>query len=258
MSDRAGRVPFRLTARADRAAAASATGGRAHDGTRSYAATIAHRRFADLPDFVRPGDLLVLNNTRVPARRFSDDGRIEFLFLEQSTPRPGDVSSNRDAKCGSEPWPCSTHRGVRWRKFSRKVSGSLGSNAPSIPVAEAKFHCRLISTGRPTKKTRRVIKRFSPGSPAAVAAPTAGFISPRNSWTRLPHTFVTLHVGDGHFSSGANRDDRRHRMHAERFTITESRRRDQCGREHSGNRNDFGAGLGGGGETRGRFIAQEG
>ncbi|MBA3804755.1 MAG: S-adenosylmethionine:tRNA ribosyltransferase-isomerase, partial [Acidobacteria bacterium] len=45
---------------------------------------ITHRRFADLPEFVRQEDLLVLNDTRVlPARRFSDDGAVEFLFLEQ-------------------------------------------------------------------------------------------------------------------------------------------------------------------------------
>ena len=50
--------------------------------------TIAHRHFAELPEFVRPGDLLVLNDTRVvPARRFSDDGAIEFLFLEQTEPQ---------------------------------------------------------------------------------------------------------------------------------------------------------------------------
>ena len=36
---------------------------------------IEHRKFAELPDFLQPGDLLVLNNTRVVnARRFSDDG----------------------------------------------------------------------------------------------------------------------------------------------------------------------------------------
>src|SRR5262245_38360244 len=46
--------------------------------------TIAHRRFVDLPEFVRQDDLLVLNDARVlPARRFSDDGAIEFLFLGQ-------------------------------------------------------------------------------------------------------------------------------------------------------------------------------
>jgi hypothetical protein len=48
---------------------------------------IEHRKFAELGDFLPPGDLLVLNDTRVLcARRFSDDGKIEFLFLEQFGP----------------------------------------------------------------------------------------------------------------------------------------------------------------------------
>src|SRR5256885_10978680 len=46
--------------------------------------TIEHRQFRDLKSFLRDGDLLVLNNTRVlAARRFSDDHAIEFLFLEK-------------------------------------------------------------------------------------------------------------------------------------------------------------------------------
>src|SRR5207253_633535 len=49
--------------------------------------TIEHRQFRDLKAFLRPGDLLVLNNTRVlAARRFSDDHGIEFLFLEKLGP----------------------------------------------------------------------------------------------------------------------------------------------------------------------------
>src|SRR5205814_10591891 len=49
--------------------------------------TIEHRQFRDLKTFLRPDDLLVLNNTRVlPARRFSDDHAIEFLFLEKLGP----------------------------------------------------------------------------------------------------------------------------------------------------------------------------
>src|ERR1700680_1691104 len=48
---------------------------------------IEHRKCVELGGFLSPGDLLVLNNTRVmSARRFSDDGRIEFLFLEQLGP----------------------------------------------------------------------------------------------------------------------------------------------------------------------------
>src|SRR5438067_5379893 len=49
--------------------------------------TIEHRQFRDLKVFLREGDLLVLNNTRVlAARRFSDDHAIEFLFLEKLGP----------------------------------------------------------------------------------------------------------------------------------------------------------------------------
>ncbi len=48
---------------------------------------IEHRKFTELREFLQEGDLLVLNNTRVVnARRFSDDGKIEFLFLERLGP----------------------------------------------------------------------------------------------------------------------------------------------------------------------------
>jgi S-adenosylmethionine:tRNA ribosyltransferase-isomerase len=50
--------------------------------------TVEHRKIADLPAFLRPGDLLVANNSRViPARlhaeRIPSGGRIEFLLLKQ-------------------------------------------------------------------------------------------------------------------------------------------------------------------------------
>src|SRR5437867_2831140 len=49
--------------------------------------TIEHRQFRDLKSFLREGDLLVLNNSRVlAARRFSDDHAVEFLFLEKLGP----------------------------------------------------------------------------------------------------------------------------------------------------------------------------
>src|ERR1044071_10237706 len=48
---------------------------------------IEHRQFRELKAFLQPGDRVVLNDTRVlPARRFSDDGAIEFLFLERLGP----------------------------------------------------------------------------------------------------------------------------------------------------------------------------
>src|SRR3977135_521434 len=50
--------------------------------------TIEHRQFRELKSFLSPGDLLVLNDTRVlAARKFSDDGAVEFLFLERLGPK---------------------------------------------------------------------------------------------------------------------------------------------------------------------------
>src|SRR5439155_1066462 len=49
--------------------------------------TIEHRQFPELKTFLGPLDLLVLNDTRViPARRFSNDGAIEFLFIDRICP----------------------------------------------------------------------------------------------------------------------------------------------------------------------------
>src|SRR3954471_16360882 len=72
---------------------------------------IEHRTFAELPEFLRPGDLLVLNNTRVVnARRFSDDGKIEFLFLERDE---------------SARWKCLVRPGRKMRRGASAVIGGV-------------------------------------------------------------------------------------------------------------------------------------
>src|SRR3712207_3730809 len=52
--------------------------------------TITHHTFRDLPDFLRPGDALILNETKViPARveaRKPTGGAIELLFLKELGP----------------------------------------------------------------------------------------------------------------------------------------------------------------------------
>ncbi len=52
--------------------------------------TIEHKVFADLPDLLRPGDLLVLNRSKVLPARFDahrpSGGRIGGLFLRERTP----------------------------------------------------------------------------------------------------------------------------------------------------------------------------
>ena len=49
--------------------------------------TFVDRRVLDLPRWLQPGDALVFNDTKViPARVFSDDGKIELLCLDRLSP----------------------------------------------------------------------------------------------------------------------------------------------------------------------------
>jgi S-adenosylmethionine:tRNA ribosyltransferase-isomerase len=55
----------------------------------------------------------------------------------------------------------------------------------------------------------------------AVAAPTAGLHFTSEILSEIAHTFVTLHVGPGTFLPVRSEDISEHRMHAERFAISQ-------------------------------------
>lgn len=63
---------------------------------------IHHRQFCDLPEFLIPGDLVILNNTRVTARRLlgqkSTGGLVEALLLRQGDPPNRYLALMRPAK----------------------------------------------------------------------------------------------------------------------------------------------------------------
>ncbi len=49
---------------------------------------VEHRLFRDLPEYLGPDDLLVLNNSKVrPAALTTADGKVEVLLLEETSPR---------------------------------------------------------------------------------------------------------------------------------------------------------------------------
>ena len=81
---------------------------------------IVHRRFADLPLLLKPGDVLVVNDTRVfPARligtRLPGGGAAECFLI-----RPGD---------DPDVWIALVHPGQRLREGARMVFGAGGSGA---------------------------------------------------------------------------------------------------------------------------------
>jgi S-adenosylmethionine:tRNA ribosyltransferase-isomerase len=184
---------------------------------------IEHRKFAELSEFLSPGDLLVLNNTRVlRARRFSDDGKIEFLFLDQLGParwkclvkpgrrmRVGGITKINDAQVRVEEICAGGERVISLESEENLLEGGL------VPLPP------YIGRQSDPSDAGRYQTVFAE-APGAIAAPTAGLHFTPEILAKLPHTFITLHVGAGTFQPVKTGKIADHRMHEERFSISES------------------------------------
>jgi S-adenosylmethionine:tRNA ribosyltransferase-isomerase len=184
--------------------------------------TIEHRQFRELRTFLGTGDLLVLNDTRVlPARRLSDDGAVEFLFLERvgqkhwkSLVKPGrKMRVGATAKIDNITLRVEeiTDGGERIVALDKDVDLYAGGSMPLPPY---------ITRASDEKDTARYQTVFG-GAPGAIAAPTAGLHFTEEILGEIPHTFVTLHVGPGTFLPVRSENITDHRMHAERFSISQ-------------------------------------
>ena len=184
---------------------------------------IEHRRFADFPSYLREGDLVVLNDTKViPARLFSEDGRIELLFLEQTTVnvwkcmvKPGrkmklDVMITVEGVQGRVIEIFET--GERLIAFNGPIDLEMVGHLPIPPYLERP------SDQEDTDRYQTVYAQ----APGAIAAPTAGLHFTPEILESIPHTFVTLHVGAGTFKPVQVEEITNHPMHSERFKISES------------------------------------
>jgi len=185
------------------------------------AQTIEHRRFRELKRLLHPGDLLVLNDTRVlPARRFSDDGTVEFLLLERLGPRQWKclVKPGRKMLLGASAKIDDvilqveqiTADGERIVVLDEDVDLYAGGSMPLPPY---------IGRASDEEDKTRYQTVFAQ-TPGAVAAPTAGLHFTPEILSEIPHTFITLHVGTGTFLPVRSRNLAEHRMHAERFSIS--------------------------------------
>jgi S-adenosylmethionine:tRNA ribosyltransferase-isomerase len=181
---------------------------------------LEHRRFLDLPEYLQPEDLLVLNNTRVvPARFFSKDGHREVLRLETLS-----------EKC----WRCMVKPGKRFKighvvevgDSTGRVVEILGNGERILewdqPVDEA-IHGHLALPhymGREDQPADRERYQTVYGTAAgAIAAPTAGLHFTPEILSKIRHTFVTLHVGVGTFQPVKAKDVSEHQMHSEVYSL---------------------------------------
>jgi S-adenosylmethionine:tRNA ribosyltransferase-isomerase len=202
-------------------------------------------RFSRLGDFLRAGDCLVLNDTRVlPARFFArrrTGGRLEGLFLSTTEmPEVWEVmlKSQRRLKA-SEPIWLQSRDGWDYcpaEVLVKKPDGIYlltvrGTAAPEAVLAEIGFPPLppYIHRGRDPDKALIDRDRYQTvyaRRPGAIAAPTAGLHFTQElmqhlqeQGVRFPH--VTLHVGAGTFKPIATGRVEDHPIHHEWYRIDE-------------------------------------
>jgi len=185
--------------------------------------TVEHRQFRELKTFLQPSDLLVLNDTQVlPARRFSTDGAIEFLFLQRLGPRRWEclVKPGRKMRIGATATIDNarlqvekiTSEGKRIVVLDQDVDLYSDGSMPLPPY---------IGRDSDAEDATRYQTVFAQ-APGALAAPTAGLHFTPQILSEIPHAFVTLHVGTGTFLPVRSESIAEHRMHAEHFSISPS------------------------------------
>ena len=184
---------------------------------------ISHQRFTDFPGYLRDGDLVVLNNSRViRARMFSEDHRVELLFLEEVAPRR---------------WKCLVKPGRRMRIGATIRAGGVNLTVVSIEeptgerIVEADGYIDFARHGElpippymhreaDTQDDARYQTVFAKPE-GSVAAPTAGLHFTPELLATIPHAFLTLHVGLGTFQPVKTENLADHTMHEERYEISE-------------------------------------
>lgn len=190
------------------------------------------RRFTDLPALLCPGDLMVFNDSKVIRARLrgrkASGGAVEALIeriqgereaiaqLRMSKPaRAGTLLQWRDS--GAE---VLSREGEFWRlRFDQPVLGVL-ENEGELPLPP-------YIDRAPRQDDEARYQTAYARAPGSVAAPTAGLHFDESTMVALEargiqRAFVTLHVGAGTFQPVRVDDIAQHRMHSERYQVSEA------------------------------------
>ncbi len=198
---------------------------------------LSDRTVRDLPDLLRPGDLLVANDTQViPAQ----------LSATRNTAR---IGITLDRPCADGTWHALARNARRLRigdllrfdgaaDFSARVAAVAEGGSVQLRFSHAgdAFAQRLATAGAlalppyigrpagPTAQDAADYQTMFASAPGAVAAPTAGLhftptLLDALAARGVASCRVTLHVGAGTFLPVRVDDIERHKMHAERGEI---------------------------------------
>jgi S-adenosylmethionine:tRNA ribosyltransferase-isomerase len=200
---------------------------------------ISDRHFFELTQLLQPGDLLVLNDTRViPARLFgykADSGRaVEILLMEPLA----------EANC----WSALVKPGKRLKLgskiiFSEQLSAEVVDYEPETKGRKLKFYLSgidsldqaianlgqvpfppYVTESQATPEQYQTVYAENPG---AIAAPTAGLhftpeLLQQLSDQGIAQTYITLHVGVGTFRPVETEDITQHQIHSEWLAVSEA------------------------------------
>ncbi|MGB0991647.1 MAG: tRNA preQ1(34) S-adenosylmethionine ribosyltransferase-isomerase QueA [Akkermansiaceae bacterium] len=183
---------------------------------------IEHRMFTDFPDYLKPNDLLILNDTKVtPARFFSNDGKIELVCTH---------------KLSELEWECLVRPGKKMKPGRTVEIGDSTGTVISVlengnriiswshPVDE-ETHGRLALPHYMNRESdvadRDRYQTTFAREEGAIAAPTAGLHFTPEILANIHHTFLTLHVGVGTFRPVKAEYIKDHEMHEERYHLSE-------------------------------------
>ncbi|GGO17795.1 tRNA preQ1(34) S-adenosylmethionine ribosyltransferase-isomerase QueA [Deinococcus humi] len=216
------------------------TGAEPRDASRLMvvgAGDLSHRRFHEMPDLLRPGDLLVFNQSRViPARVMArkpvtpdghGGGQVEVMLLREEEANVWSAYLKPARRAGKELW-LGEHRaevigiledGARLLRFDSDLKPHL-DEIGRLPLPP------YIDAGDDDEVWRVRYQTVYARDPGSVAAPTAGLHFTPELLARLEgmgveRCAVTLHVGAGTFRpiQGSVAD---HTMHAERYSVSET------------------------------------
>ncbi len=213
---------------------------------------IEHRRFSDIVDYLKAGDVMVLNNTRVIpgrlyGRREHTGGKVEVLLLRrigdevwEALVKPGRRLKDGDKVLFTDPGytrQSSTLEGQvlgRTHSGSRLISLSYGhiSELGQMPLPP------YIRTPLSDPERYQTVYSSVEGS---AAAPTAGLHFTEDLLNRIRDmgvniAYVTLHIGLDTFRPVKEEDPRAHTIHKEVYDISSEAAEAITNARKSGNR----------------------
>ena len=199
--------------------------------------SLTDRLFADLPDLLRAGDLLVFNDTRVIKARLqgakASGGRVEVLIERVIGEHEAlaQVRASKAPRAGTklqfDPDIDAEVLGREDDLYRLRFSGEATLDA--LLERHGEVPLPPYVTHKPTPDDEARYQTVYARQPGAVAAPTAGLHFDRPMLLDLESggvglVWLTLHVGAGTFQPVRAERLEDHRMHSERYCIPEETR----------------------------------